>query len=71
GERWKGERMAYGDMTYDDALTLRAAAAERDRLKKLAKEHSVGRVAEDYGVSKTMVGLISNGSRWLYLGVRG
>jgi len=69
GKRWKAAdvKPSHNGMTYADAVTLRDAARERDRLKSLAAEHSVKRLALQYGVSENMVTLIGTGERWVYL----
>ena len=69
GKRWKtaDAKPSHNGMTYADAVTLRDAAKERDRLKSMAAEHSVKRLALQYGVSENMVTLIGTGERWVYL----
>jgi len=51
-------------LSYDDALLIRQAVAERDRLKSLAALHSHKRIAEAEGVSLVMVHEISMGKTW-------
>ena len=69
GHRWKtGSRMSrYAGMEYRDAINIRALADSRDRFKRLAAQHSLKVIADELGVSESLVDAIGNGRRWIYL----
>lgn len=62
----RGQRGAkpYAGRTMDDVRLIREAIAERDKLLALAAEHTSERIAVDYGVSKSLVDGIFEGSKW-------
>lgn len=51
-------------INYDDAMLIREAAKERNRLNSLAAEHSHQRIADDEGCSLVMVTQIAMGIKW-------
>ena len=52
--------------TPEDAALIRDAMAERDRLLAIAKQHTSNKIAADYGVSRTLVDRIFEGSSWVW-----
>lgn len=67
GHRWKtgSGKSRYAGMTRELADLLRQAAKERDRLKSLAAPHSIRRLADEFGVSESLVDQIGMGRRWV------
>ena len=57
----------YRGITAEDRDLIRQCAAERDRLKSMAAEHSLSRIAAEYGVSAALVDKIGMGQRWVRL----
>lgn len=63
-----------GDRTHprrspEDAALIRDAMAERDRLLAIASQHTSLKIAADYGVSRTLVDRIYEGSVWVRLNI--
>lgn len=50
-------------ITPDDVALIREAAKERVRLMEIANQHSLRAVADDLGISQTMVKMIESGER--------
>lgn len=51
-------------ISHDDVSLIREAAKERVRLMAIANQHSLRAVADDLGISQTMVKMIESGERW-------
>lgn len=57
----------YRGRTMADVNLIRNAADERRRLRYLASEHSRAKVADDYGISGSLVDKIMAGTAWVRL----
>lgn len=61
----RGGIKPYRDMTLTDYALIRECAAERNRLRQEAALHSDAALANEYGISASLVCGIGMGTRWV------